>query len=255
MAKKISVFNQKGGVGKTTTVINLSAGLGLKGKKVLVLDLDPQCNASSGLGINVNERDENIYDALMQDKDINSLIEETSAENVYIIPGSRDLVGIDIELSDLEGREFVLKNSLESLEDNFDFIIMDCPPSLGLLSMNSLTSADSVIIPIQCEYYALEGVSQLVNTIDIVQEHINTDLEIEGVVLSMFDGRTNLSIQIVDEVKKYFKSKVFTSLIPRNVRLAEAPSHGLSIFDYDEKSRGAEAYGDLAEELLERQEW
>lgn len=254
MSKIISVFNQKGGVGKTTTVINLSAGLGLKDKKILLIDLDPQCNASSGLGIDVREREYSIYDSIVDAYDVNKLIEKSTAKNVDIIPGSLNLVGIDIELSSVEGREFILKDRIGKIQSNYDYILIDCPPSLGLLSMNSLTSSNSVIIPIQCEYYALEGVSQLVNTINVVKEHINDKLTIEGVVLSMFDGRTNLSIQIVDEVKKYFKSKVFTSIIPRNVRLAEAPSHGLSIFDYDDKSKGAETYMDLAEEFLERQE-
>lgn len=250
MARIISVFNQKGGVGKTTTVVNLSAGLGKEDKKVLILDLDPQGNATSGLGIDKNNVENTIYDIIINGDDINNSIEETSAENVDIVASDVNLAGAEIELGYVDNRELILKNSIEKLEGDYDYIIIDCPPSLGLLSLNSLAASDSVIIPIQCEYYALEGVSQLVDTINLVKRTVNRDLEIEGVVLSMFDGRTNLSIQVVEEVKKYFKGKVYTSIIPRNVRLAEAPSHGLSIMDYDKRSTGAEAYTDLAEEFL-----
>lgn len=250
MARIISVFNQKGGVGKTTTVINLSAGLGKLDKKILILDLDPQGNATSGLGVDKTEDGRTIYDILINGEDINSGIVETSAEKVDIIPSDVNLAGAEIELGYLDDRELILKKAVSSLEAEYDYIIIDCPPSLGLLSLNSLAASDSVIIPIQCEYYALEGVSQLMDTINLIKRTINRDLEIEGVVLSMFDGRTNLSIQVVEEVKKYFKGKVYTSIIPRNVRLAEAPSHGLSIYDYDKRSTGAEAYMDLAEEFI-----
>lgn len=250
MARIISVFNQKGGVGKTTTVINLSAGLGKKSKRVLILDLDPQGNATSGLGVDKEETEKTIYDIIINNDNINESIVETSAENVDIVPSDVDLAGAEIELANVENRELILKKAIDDLKDEYDYIIIDCPPSLGLLSLNSLSASDSVIIPIQCEYYALEGVSQLVKTIDLIKRTINRDLEIEGVVLSMFDGRTNLSIQVVEEVKKYFKGKVYTSIIPRNVRLAEAPSHGLSIFDYDKRSTGAEAYLDLTEEFI-----
>ncbi len=250
MAKIISTFNQKGGVGKTTTVINLSAGLGKLNKKILILDLDPQGNATSGLGVEKSELEKTIYDVIINGEDINNIIIETTAENVFIAPSYVDLAGAEIELSNIKNRELILKKSLKNLEDNYDYIIIDCPPSLGLLSLNSLAASDSVIIPIQCEYYALEGVSQLMETINLVKKTVNRDLEVQGVVLSMFDGRTNLSIQVVEEVKKYFKGKVYTSIIPRNVRLAEAPSHGLSIMDYDKRSTGAESYSLLAEEFL-----
>lgn len=250
MGKIISIFNQKGGVGKTTTVINLSAGLGKLNKKILVLDLDPQGNGTSGLGINKEELEKTIYDVIINGEDINEMIKETSAENVYIVPSDVDLAGAEIELGNIDKRELILKEAIKNLEDKYDYIFIDCPPSLGLLSLNSLAASDSVIIPIQCEYYALEGVSQLMNTINLVKQTVNRSLQVEGVVLSMFDGRTNLSIQVVEEVKKYFKGKVYTSIIPRNVRLAEAPSHGLSIMDYDSRSTGSIAYTDLAEEFI-----
>lgn len=250
MGRIITVFNQKGGVGKTTSVINLSAALGKLDKKILVIDIDPQGNATSGLGVNKKNLQTSIYDVLINKVDISKTIMTTTAENVKIVPSNVDLAGAEIELISRDGRELALKNSLENIKDNYDFIFIDCPPSLGLLSINGLSASDSVIIPIQCEYYALEGVSQLVETIMLVKKSLNPKLEIEGVILSMFDGRTNLSIQVVDEVKKYFKSKVYTSIIPRNVRLAEAPSYGLSVIDYDKRSKGAEAYTELAEEFL-----
>ncbi len=250
MGRIISVFNQKGGVGKTTSVINLSAALGKMGKKILVIDIDPQGNATSGLGIDKNSLRESIYYVIINNLDMKTVIMSTSAENVDIVPSNVDLAGAEIELIEKEDRELSLKKSLVSVKDDYDFLFIDCPPSLGLLSINGLAASDSVIVPIQCEYYALEGVSQLMETILLVKRSLNPDLEIEGVILSMFDGRTNLSIQVVEEVKKYFKDKVYTSIIPRNVRLAEAPSHGLSVIDYDPKSRGAEAYTDLAEEFL-----
>lgn len=250
MARIITIFNQKGGVGKTTTVINLAAGLGKLKKKVLVIDIDPQGNATSGLGVDKASLDLSVYDALINELDLASIIMESSSENVDIIPSNVDLAGAEIELIEIPERELILKRAIENMDREYDYIFIDCPPSLGLLSINGLSASHSVLIPIQCEYYALEGVSQLMDTIVLVKQGLNPDLEIQGVVLSMFDGRTNLSIQVVDEVKKYFKNKVFTSIIPRNVRLAEAPSYGLSIIDYDAKSRGAEAYMDLAEEFL-----
>lgn len=251
MGKVISIFNQKGGVGKTTTSINLSAGIGKLGKTVLVIDLDPQGNASSGLGIDKMSDHPMIYDVLVGDNSVEDAIRATSAENVDIITSNNELVGLEIELAKEGSWENVLKDALGDIKDRYDFIMIDCPPSLGILSVMGLIASHSVIIPIQCEYFALEGVSQLFDTIKLVRRGLNPDLEIEGVVLSMFDGRTNLSIQVVDEVKAYFKGKVYVSLIPRNVRLAEAPSHGLSIMDYDSKSKGAEAYMELAEEFLE----
>ena len=250
MGKIISIFNQKGGVGKTTTSINLSAGVGRLGKRVLLIDLDPQGNSTSGLGIGKDEVDNRIYDVLALDVPIADAIYETSAENVYIIPSNNELAGLEIELAREGHWETLLRDKLSTITDKFDFIFIDCPPSLGILSVLGLIASNSVIIPIQCEYYALEGVSQLFDTIQLVKANFNPSLDIEGVVLSMFDGRTNLSIQVVDEVKAYFKGKVYVSIIPRNVRLAEAPSHGLSIMDYDDKSKGAEAYMELAEEFL-----
>lgn len=251
MTKVISVFNQKGGVGKTTTVINLSAALGEKGKKVLIVDIDPQGNTTSGLGVDKRQLNSSIYDILVNELSIADIIVETSSVNVFLVPSNVELAGAEVELIGLEYRETRLKNALENIKIEYDYIFIDCPPSLGILSINALTASDSVLIPIQCEYYALEGVSQLMDTIKLVKKSLNKDLEVEGVVLSMFDGRTNLSIQVVDEVKKYFRGKVYGAIIPRNVRLAEAPSHGLSVIDYDPKSKGAEAYEELAEEFLE----
>ncbi|WP_100065327.1 AAA family ATPase [Miniphocaeibacter massiliensis] len=247
--KAICVFNQKGGVGKTTTVVNLAAALGLKGKKVLVMDLDPQGNSSSGFGVDKMNLENTVYDLFINDVKLEDIIYKTEAENVSIIPSNTSLSGVEVELINTPSRESVLKNALEGFED-FDYIIMDCPPSLGFLSINALTAADSVLIPIQSEYYALEGVSQLVETINLVKKSLNKDLEVEGVLISMFDGRNNLSLEVVEEVKKYFKNKVFKSIIPRNVRLAEAPSYGESIFDYDSKSKGAVAYEKLAKEII-----
>lgn len=251
MGKVISIFNQKGGVGKTTTSINLSAGLGKLGKSILLIDLDPQGNSTSGLGLEKREIEKLIYNVLAMDLPINEAILPTSAENLYIIPSNNQLAGLEIELAKEGNWEERLKSKIKDIKDQYDFIFIDCPPSLGILSVISLIASDSVIIPIQCEYFALEGVSQLFETIELVKRSYNPNLEIEGVVLSMFDGRTNLSIQVVEEVKNYFKGKVYTSIIPRNVRLAEAPSHGLSIMDYDLKSKGAESYMDLAEEFLD----
>lgn len=255
MGKVVSIFNQKGGVGKTTTSINLSAGLGKLGKKILLIDLDPQGNSTSGLGLEKRELEYLIYDVLAMDLPVKEAIFPTSAENLSIIPSNSELAGLEIELAKEGNWEERLKNKLKDIKDDYDFIFIDCPPSLGILSVISLIASDSVIIPIQCEYFALEGVSQLFETIELVRRSYNTDLEIEGVVLSMFDGRTNLSIQVVEEVKNFFKGKVYTSIIPRNVRLAEAPSHGLSIMDYDARSKGAESYMDLAEEFLDLIEW
>ena len=251
MGKIISIFNQKGGVGKTTTSINLSAGVGRLGKQVLLIDLDPQGNSTSGLGVEKDEVNSKIYDVLALDVPIEEAIYESSADNVSIIPSNNELAGLEIELAREGNWETLLRNKLSDIKEEFDFIFIDCPPSLGILSVLGLIASDSVIIPIQCEYYALEGVSQLFETIQLVKANFNSDLQIEGVVLSMFDGRTNLSIQVVEEVKAYFRGKVYTSIIPRNVRLAEAPSHGLSIMDYDDKSKGSEAYMELAEEFLE----
>ena len=254
MSKSIAVFNQKGGVGKTTTVINLCACLANRGKKVLMIDVDPQGNTTSGVGIDKTTLEKTIYDVLINDSDPRECIIDTNRENLFIIPSSVQLAGAEIELTEMNKRELKLRECIESIKDYYDYVFIDCPPSLGLLSINALSAVDSVLIPIQCEYYALEGVSQLMNTIKLVKRSLNPDLEIEGVVLSMFDGRTNLSIQVVDEVKKYFRGKVYTTMIPRNVRLAEAPSYGMSIIEYDMKSKGAESYMDLADEFIELSE-
>ena len=251
MGKSIAIFNQKGGVGKTTTNINLAACLAMKGKRVLVLDIDPQGNTTSGLGISKKGLEYTSYDLLIEeDLETVNTIYKTGVENLDIIPASVDLAGAEIELVQLEGREKRLKKALEQVKRYYDYIFIDCPPSLGLLTINALTAVDSVLIPIQCEFYALEGVSQLVSTIDLVQKGFNPDLVIEGVVLSMFDGRTNLSIQVVEEVKKYFGQKLYSTVIPRNVRLAEAPSYGMPITTYDPNSKGAKAYVAFAEEFL-----
>ena len=243
--------DQKGGVGKTTTNINLAACLAIKGKKVLVLDIDPQGNTTSGLGISKRGLENTMYEVLITDSyDPKNAVRHTVVEGLDIIPASVELAGAEVEMVQLEGREKRLKRALDTIRDGYDYIFIDCPPSLGLLTINSLTAVDSVLIPIQCEFYALEGVSQLMSTIELVRKSMNKNLEIQGVILSMFDGRTNLSIQVVEEVKRYFKQKVYTTVIPRNVRLAEAPSYGLPIMEYDPRSNGARAYMEFAEEFL-----
>ena len=255
VGKAIAIFNQKGGVGKTTTNINLAACLALKGKKVLILDIDPQGNTTSGIGISKRNLKDTIYNILIdKNYDPRKAIIKTSVRNLDLIPASVDLAGAEVELVDLEGRESTLKKGLDKVKADYDYIFIDCPPSLGLLTINSLTAVDSVLIPIQCEFYALEGVSQLVSTIELVKKSLNPKLEIRGVILSMFDGRTNLSVQVVQEVKKYFGGKVYATVIPRNIRLAEAPSFGMPITEYDPKSKGAEAYMDFAEEFLDLEE-
>lgn len=254
MGKTIAVFNQKGGVGKTTTNVNLSASLGQLGKKVLVLDMDPQGNTTSGYGIDKNKVENTIYEVIIDGLNIEEAIIETEFENIHIVSSASELSGAEIEMSNEKDREFRLKNSLSNVKDKYDYIFIDCPPSLGLLTINCLTAVDSVLIPIQCEYYALEGVSQLMSTFQLVKKRLNPNIEIQGVVLSMFDGRANLSIQVVEEVKKYFKGSVYTTLIPRNVRLAEAPSFGKPVIYYDSKCKGTEAYKELAEEFIDLEE-
>ncbi|HHW31223.1 MAG TPA: ParA family protein [Clostridiaceae bacterium] len=254
MAKVIAVANQKGGVGKTTTAVNLSSCLAYKGKKVLLLDIDPQGNSTSGLGIDKNSIKKSIYDVLINDENIENIIIDTKIDNLKICPSNIQLAGAEVELVTVISRETRMKMALSDIRKKFDFIIIDCPPSLGLLTINSLTASDTILVPIQCEYYALEGLSQLMNTVKLVQKHLNPQLDVEGVVLTMFDARTNLSIQVVEEVKKYFKNKVYRTIIPRNVRLSEAPSYGLPIILYDSKSKGAEAYLDLAQEVIESSE-
>lgn len=254
MGKSIAVFNQKGGVGKTTTNVNLSASIGKLGKKVLVLDMDPQGNTTSGYGIDKDNIENTIYEVIIENLDIRDAIIKTEFENIDIIPSASELSGAEIELANEKDREFKLRNSLYKIKDQYDYIFIDCPPSLGMLTINYLTAVNSVLIPIQCEYYALEGVSQLMSTYQLVKKRLNPDIEIQGVVLSMFDGRANLSIQVVEEVKKYFKGSVYTTLIPRNVRLAEAPSYGKPVIYYDTRCKGTEAYKELAEEFIELEE-
>ena len=251
MGKIIAIANQKGGVGKTTTAVNLSAAIAQAGKKVLMADLDPQGNTTSGLGRTVNERT-SIYDALMGRAQLKNCIQQTEIKKLHLIGSDIRLAGAEVELVSVKEREFYLKKLLGAVRDDYDFIFVDCPPSLSLLTLNALAAADSVLVPIQCEYYALGGVTALMNTINRVKHTFNPRLEIEGILLTMLDGRTNLGIQVVDQVKKHFRKDVFATMIPRNVRLGEAPSHGEPICLYDPKSSGAIAYEALAKEVLAR---
>jgi chromosome partitioning protein len=250
VGKIIAIANQKGGVGKTTTSVNLGACLAYIGKRVLLVDVDPQGNATSGIGIEKADVEHCIYDILVDDVDVNEVIKQTAVENLDIIPATIQLAGAEIELVPTISREVRLKRALETVKHHYDYIVIDCPPSLGLLTINALTASDAVLIPVQCEYYALEGLSQLLNTVRLVQKHLNIELTIEGVLLTMLDARTNLGIQVIDEVKKYFQDKVYHTIIPRNIRLSEAPSHGQPIIIYDPRSRGAEVYLDLAKEVV-----
>ena len=252
MAYVLTLANQKGGVGKTTTAVNLAAFLGKKKKKVLVIDLDPQGNATSGLGVDKGELETTIYDVLVNEESIADAVWESSAENVSICPTNINLAGAEIELVNVMSREQVLKEALKPIVDDYDYILIDCPPSLSILTINALTASNGIIIPIQGEYYALEGLTQLVDTINIVKKKLNKNLSILGVVLTMFDRRTQLTRQVEEEVSNYFGDKVFNTYIPRNVRLAEAPSHGVAILDYDKNSKGAKAYESLAAEVIKR---
>ena len=249
MTKVIAVVNQKGGVGKTTTTVNLSAALAKKGKKVLLIDEDPQGNATSGVGVNKNQ-EKSIYDVIINETELEETIVESSIKKLYVCPSNINLAGAEVELVPMMARENKLKAKLDLIKDKFDYILIDCPPSLGLLTINALTAADSIIIPIQCEYYALEGVGQLMNTVNLIKQQLNKDLYIEGVVLTMNDARTNLSNQVVSEVKKYFKDNVYKTVIPRNVKLSEAPSYGMPITTYAPLSKGARCYEKLANEIL-----
>ncbi len=251
MPRVIVIANQKGGVGKTTTAINLSTCVAERGKKVLLIDIDPQGNATSGLNMSKNE-EKSIYDVLVKEEPIDNAIRATMVKNLHICPANMDLAGAEVELVSVENREMRLKKAIEEMERKYDYIFIDCPPSLGLITLNAFAAANSVLVPIQCEYYALEGLGQLVNTIKLIQKGLNEDLEIEGVVLTMYDSRTKLSLQVAGEVKKYFDTKLFNTVIPRNIRLGEAPSYGLPITMYDPFSKGARTYKKLAKELLDK---
>ena len=251
MGRIIAIANQKGGVGKTTTAINLSACLAEKGQRVLVIDIDPQGNTTSGLGIAKDNVDNTIYEVMLQEIDISDAICKDIFENLDIIPSNVNLAGAEIDLIDIENREYILKNAINTVRNNYDYVILDCPPSLSMLTVNAMTAADTVLVPIQCEYYALEGLTQLIHTINLVKKKLNPLLELEGVVFTMYDARTNLSLQVVENVKSYLNQNIYKTIIPRNVRLAEAPSHGLPINLYDPRSSGAESYDLLAEEVIE----
>lgn len=253
MGRIISIANQKGGVGKTTTAINLSTVLAKRNKKTLLIDMDPQGNATSGVGIEKN-LEKSTYNLLIEEDQIEEVILKTDIKNLDICPSTINLAGAEVELVSMMSREMRLKEKLESIKDNYDYILIDCPPSLGLITLNAFTASNSVLIPVQCEYYALEGLGQLLNTVKLVKKHLNKDLEIEGALLTMFDTRTNLSKQVVDEVKRYFGDKVYKTVIPRNVKLSEAPSYGMPITVYDPRSKGAKCYGKLGKEVIKNNE-
>lgn len=254
MSRIIAIANQKGGVGKTTTAINLSASLAEKGKKVLLIDTDPQGNATSGFGIDKNELDNTIYELILGECSVQDCIIKDVISGVSILPSNVNLAAAEIELIGVDKKEYILKNEIDWVRDEYDFIIIDCPPSLSMLTVNAMTTADSVLVPIQCEYYALEGLSQLIHTVNLVKERLNPELDMEGVVFTMYDSRTNLSSQVVENVKQHLEQNVYKTVIPRNIRLAEAPSYGMPIQKYDPKSAGAEAYMLLADEVINRKD-
>ena len=250
--KVIAVANQKGGVGKTTTTINLSAALAEKGKKVLMIDLDPQGNASSGLGVNKDELEQSIYQLMIGTNSFDECVQKNVLENLDVLPANVNLAGVEIETLDMDDRNYILSKEIDKVKDRYDYILIDCPPSLNSLTINSMTTADSVLVPIQCEFYALEGLSQLIYTIDLVKDRLNPNLKMDGVVFTMYDARTNLSLQVIENVRENLNQKIYNTIIPRSVRLAEAPSYGLQINIYDRKSTGAKAYRALAEEIIEK---
>ena len=254
MGRIIAIANQKGGVGKTTTSINLAASIAEMGKRVLAIDLDPQGNMTSGLGVDKNEVENTVYELMLDECSINESIQDTVVKGLRLIPSNVNLAGAEIELLGINDKEYILKTAVDYIRDDYDFIVIDCPPSLNMLTVNAMTTADTVLVPIQCEYYALEGLSQLIHTINLVQERLNPNLQMEGVVFTMYDARTNLSLQVVENVKDNLDTKIYETMIPRNIRLAEAPSYGIPINMYDSKSAGAESYRKLAKEIVGRKD-
>ena len=252
MGRVIAIANQKGGVGKTTTAINLSACLAEKGQKVLAVDMDPQGNMTSGLGLDKESVDKTVYDLIIGNADVDEVLQKDALENLDILPTSIDLSAAEIELIGVEEKEYIVRDAIKDISDNYDYIIIDCPPSLSMLTINAMTTADTVLVPIQCEYYALEGLSQLIHTVELVKERLNPQLEIEGVVFTMYDARTNLSLQVVENVKDNLQQTIYKTIIPRNIRLAEAPSYGMPISQYDSRSAGSESYMKLADEVMNK---